>query len=244
MIDILLSYLKGYGSRGVPHRLNENERRAFDRAAKYGFVTLDGTGYRRGRKGSPLSNIHRQWCDARGKPQIILCKATGGRMLDNVIVDLSPLRLGPLEMSGVDLLFRWKTDILNAAQNSGMVLADDIVEDNTFTLDIDYDDEIDGNEISIDVEVWTNGPIWKLPAVSLGVFEGERTKAKNMARELSSLWNVPEEVESTKSAGMNYSNRKGATNRRSAGAKKGGRTKNKGMNMHRRQKKVDFESHF
>ena len=166
-------------------------------------------------------------------------------MLDNVIVDLSTLRLGPLEMLGVDLLFRWKADILTAAHNSGMILADDILEDNTFTLDTEYDDEADGNEFSIDIDAksWSVEPIWKLPAVSLGVFEGERTKAKQMVKELSNLWNVPDEVDDI-TTGMNYAKRKGATNRRSSGAKGGGKTKMKGLNKHRREKRVDFESYY
>jgi len=233
---------KGYGSRRVPHRLNEEERKAFSRASKYGFLSLDGTGWRRGRKGSPLANSHRQWCDARGKPQIILCKATGGRMLDNIVIDLSPLRFGPLETSGIDLLYSWKADILIAAEKAGMVLNDDIEEDNTFTLDIDnYDDSIDTSIVlEVDENAWAFDPIWKLPAVSLGVFEGQRSDAKAMAKELAKLWNIPEEL-SDSDAGMNYGKRKGAKNRRNAGARGGGKTKMKGLSKHRRQKRVNFD---
>lgn len=38
---------------------------AFDLAKKQGYVVLRGTGYRRERKGSPLLNIFRQFCDAK-----------------------------------------------------------------------------------------------------------------------------------------------------------------------------------
>jgi len=232
---------KGYGSRRVPHRLNENERSSFERAVKYGFVTLDGTGYRRGRKGSPLANIHRQWCDSRAKPQIILCKATGGRMLDNVIIDLSTLRVGPLDTGdiGLDLLHQWKADILLAAGKADMILVDEYDEDNTFTVeaDPDYESEDTFFEMTIDADAWAFDPIWKLPSVSMGVFEGERSKAKSMARELASLWEVPEEVE-VQTGGLKSGGSKGPKNRRNAGARGGGKTKMKGLSKHRRQKNV------
>ncbi|CAN0161968.1 unnamed protein product, partial [Scytosiphon promiscuus] len=56
---------RGTGSRGVCHRLNESERKAYDLAKKQGYVVLRGTGYRKERKGSPLQNIFRQFCDAK-----------------------------------------------------------------------------------------------------------------------------------------------------------------------------------
>lgn len=227
------SKTRGYGSRNVPHRLNDEERQEMDRASRKGFVTLEGTGYRRGRKGSPLANIHRQWCDAREKPQIILCKASGGRPLDNVIVDLSPLRINGLFEDPIhveDFLVKWKVQILVAAENAGMQLRDDYVQDNT-SIDDDEDDSVeeDGETRTeytavVDMDAWATQPIWRLPVVSIGVFEGERPKAKAMARELALLWEIPE----THTEGGD-----GAKSRRSAGAKKGGKTKMKGMRQHR-----------
>lgn len=186
---------KGYGSRGVCHRLNDNEQKAFERAERAGFVTLDGTGYRRGRKGSPLGNIHRQWCDARAKPQIVFCKASGGRPLDNVIVDLAPLRINALseDSSIVDgFLSEWKAQILVAAENAGMELKSEYEEDNTETLSLE-DEGVDEDDndiftVTIDPTTWASEPIWRLPAVSIGVFEGERANAKKMAKELAVLW--------------------------------------------------------
>lgn len=223
---------RGYGSRNVPHRLNEEERQEMERAARRGYITIAGTGYRRGRKGSPLANIHRQWCDARAKPQVILCKASGGRPLDSVIVDLSPLRINGLFEDHVqvqDFLVKWKAQILMTAENAGMELRGDYVEDNTVDEgDTLYDDDDDGVRIeyttSFDVEAWATQAIWRLPVMSMGVFEGERSKAKNMAGALAKLWEIPEE---NKDAG-------GAKNRREAGAKKGGKTKMKGLRQHRR----------
>jgi hypothetical protein len=208
-----------------------------ERAAKKGFVTLAGTGYRRGRKGSPLANIHRQWCDARDKPQIVLCKASGGRPLDNVIVDLSPLRINGLFDDSADVedfLVKWKAEILVAADKSGMELNPDYVQDNTLEVSNSInDDHVDSEEETrteytavVDTDAWATKPIWRLPVVSMGVFEGERSKAKEMARELAKLWDIPE----THTDGSG-----GAKNRRNAGAKNGGKTKMKGIRQHRRK---------
>ena len=90
---------RGTGSRQVPHRLNSEERRAYDIAKAKGFLTLDGTGfYRRERKGSPLGNIWRQFCDAKAQPCVLVAK---GDEADSVLLDLSPLRL--LDTSAVSV---------------------------------------------------------------------------------------------------------------------------------------------
>ena len=228
------SKTRGYGSRNVPHRLNEEERQEMDRASRKGYVTLAGTGYRRGRKGSPLANIHRQWCDARDKPQIILCKASGGRQLDNVIVDLSPLRINGLFDDAAqveDFLVKWKAQILTAAENAGMELREGYVEDNTVdnmeSLDGDDDDDNVRTEYTtiVDVEAWATQPIWRLPVVSMGVFEGDRSKAKVMASGLASLWGIPE---------THVEGGGGAESRRITSTRKGGRTKMKGLRHNRR----------
>lgn len=90
---------RGTGSRNICHRLNEMERKEFDLAKKMGFVQLRGTGYRRERKGSPLANIHRQLCDALGRPCIEVHRGLGTDATDEVVVDLSPYRpVGPVEL--------------------------------------------------------------------------------------------------------------------------------------------------
>lgn len=231
---------KGSGSRNVPHRLNDVERQELNRAAKRGYVTLNGTGYRRNRKGSPLANIHRQWCDARERPQIILCKASGGRSLDNVIVDLSPLRLQGLlddPDAVADFMVRWKTDIFTAASSAGMKLRTDYVEGNTIDSaaeeeegkDVDDDkDDVESVEYvsTLGASAWATQPIWKLPVVSVGVFEGDRPHAKAMVKELAELWDIPE----THTDGGD-----GPVNRREAGAKHGGRTKTKTISQRRQR---------
>jgi hypothetical protein len=158
----------------VAYTLAAKEQEGLQRAVRNGFVTLNGTGFRRGRKTCNLACAHRQWCDAEvSKPQIVLCKASGGRPLDCVIVDLSPLRI-------VDGYESWNQQIEAAAQMAGMALRSDYVEDNC-------QEELTENQQEL--------PISNLPAISMGVFEGERSQAKAMTRELASLWDLPLEQE-------------------------------------------------
>lgn len=185
----------------VAMRLSDQEQEELGRAGRKGFVSLLSTAYRRGRSTSALANVHREWCDAREKPQIVLCKASGGRPLDHVIVDLSPLRVHGLlddPKAAEHFLLTWKTQVLLAASNAGMDLRDDYVEDNTVDILNDDDDEIETEfVITMDTNAWATQPISRLPSVSLGVFEGERSKAKAMAKELSELWDIPEKPKET-----------------------------------------------
>ena len=82
---------KTTGSRGVPHRLNEEERVIYDMARRKGFVEVVGSGWRKERRGAPLVNTYRNWCDARGVPVVYVFKGREG--VDEVVLDLSPLRL-------------------------------------------------------------------------------------------------------------------------------------------------------
>lgn len=224
---------KGYGSRNVPHRLNELEQAELLRAARKGYLSMLGGGNRRTRKGSPLTNIHRQWCDAREKPQIILYKAVGGRAVDEVVVDLSPLRLNGIfnDQNVEEFMVRWKAQILTEAYNAGLELRESSNDEEVCEpMDIDCKD--DPTTIytitieAIDQQAWATSPIWKLPVVSLGVFEGERSKAKAMASNLAKLWDIPEPEKETGN---------GAKSRRDAGARHGGQTNMKGLTQHRKR---------
>ena len=113
---------KGTGSRRVPHRLDADERLAFDAARRKeglsavsppaaaaaaaaasassssgggggGFVSLWGSGYRAERKGAPLANTWRQWRDVAGLPTVVLLRGGGGDPKDTVVADFSTLRL-------------------------------------------------------------------------------------------------------------------------------------------------------
>jgi len=80
---------KGTGSRGVPHRLNSEERVLYDLARRKGFLEIAGSGWRKQRSDAPLANTYRSWCDAVGVPCLVLHK---GNPLDELVLDLSPLR--------------------------------------------------------------------------------------------------------------------------------------------------------
>jgi hypothetical protein len=120
------------------------------RAARRGYLTLEGKGYSKDRQTNALAKAHRQYCDEREKPQIVLCKAVGvgskRSPLDCLIVDLSPLRL--TKGVGADLvddfMVQWKTQILVAAANTGMTLRRDVK--NEAELSILNDDDIDDTE--------------------------------------------------------------------------------------------------
>jgi hypothetical protein len=94
---------RGVGSRATPHRLNADEREEYDRSLSRGWLTLQGRGYRKERKGSPLLNIWRQYSDARARAAIwVELGAAGGARsnadgspLDATVVDLATLRHGP-----------------------------------------------------------------------------------------------------------------------------------------------------
>lgn len=66
--------------------------KAYDLAKKQGYVVLRGTGYRRERKGSPLQNIFRQFCDAKAMPCTSVLTGQGSDAIDEVEIDFSPLR--------------------------------------------------------------------------------------------------------------------------------------------------------
>jgi hypothetical protein len=161
-----------------------------------------------------------------------LYKATGGsRPVDQVVVDLSPLRLDGLfdnSFQVEDYLMRWKTEILTAASGNSMQLCGSM------------DEEHDGQECTVDDagvpceivlkveettrEAWATKPIWQLPVLAL-IFQGERSNAKAMTKALALLWDVPE---ATEPGG-------GANSRKDAGAKKGGKSKMKGLSHHRKR---------
>ena len=76
----------------MPHRLNAEERKRFDLARRHGFLTVQGTAYRKERRGSPLVNTHRMLCDAEGVPVVRVEQNKGGQTAD-VHVDFAPMRL-------------------------------------------------------------------------------------------------------------------------------------------------------
>lgn len=171
---------RGTGSRAVPHRLNADERRAYEQAARpeRGYVELRGSGYRRERKGAPLANTWRQWCDARARPCVALHKMSDGN--DRVVVDVSTLRGGttglwwsPAAVSAqfvaeAERLGAKRVDAgagIEAAWDGEALLADETVDD-----------------------VWRAGATWELPYVTLAFAPRDRASAKALAAALAALW--------------------------------------------------------
>ncbi|MCO5565198.1 hypothetical protein L7F22_018871 [Adiantum nelumboides] len=75
------------GSRAVPHRLNADERKAYELAKKKGYLVRQ---YRS--REYPLSNTYRNYCDAVGWPNIRIDQGSAGSP-DTLVVDLTTLRL-------------------------------------------------------------------------------------------------------------------------------------------------------
>ncbi|KAF8071014.1 hypothetical protein HT031_001095 [Scenedesmus sp. PABB004] len=83
---------RGTGNFNIPHRLNADERPVYEAAKKKGFLAVRGTGYRKARRGNPLPNVFRQWCDAKASACVLIEQDTSGGARDCVVVDLAPLR--------------------------------------------------------------------------------------------------------------------------------------------------------
>jgi hypothetical protein len=204
--------------------LKHSDQEEMNRAVRRGFVSLDGLGYGTGRSKSRLASTHRQWCDELGKPQIVHCKAVHDDQLDRVIVDLSPLRISSAVLGDEvdDFLVRWKVQIATAAVESGMEMLqrDNLQSSYCERLSaLDENDSFDGESDFDDVEcsmlfeclpmisteyvlevhdVYTGAtwqPISRLPVLTMGVFEGNRSKAKAMAKQLAQLWEIKQETD-------------------------------------------------
>lgn len=182
---------RGTGSRNICHRLNEMERKEFDLAKKMGFVQLRGTGYRRERKGSPLANIHRQLCDALGRPCIEVHRGLGTDAVDEVVVDLSPYRpVQPVELdSAWEVCVALEEEFLSAAASA-------VSQEGDGTANASSLGEQEGSEVpslrakwermreSFEEEDWEKKPIWELPVLAY-VYNctGDRGLAKKVAQE-------------------------------------------------------------
>lgn len=75
------------GSRAVPHRLNADERTAYELAKKRGYLVRQ---FRT--RQYPVSNTYRNYCDAIGWPNLRIDQGPAGG-LDTLVVDLTTLRL-------------------------------------------------------------------------------------------------------------------------------------------------------
>lgn len=163
---------KGTGSRGVPHRLNHDEERLlFDQARRKGFLEVAGSGWRSQRRDAPLINSYRSLCDARGQVCIVLHKGNTG--LDEVVVDLSPLRLpesfSRLEKEVIDFV-NMPTSYKPSEDESPFMIDDNSLEEET---------NRDTSE-----DPWNSRPIYQLPTFCIS-WESDRSDAKDLCKKLA-----------------------------------------------------------
>lgn len=163
---------RGTGSRAVPHRLNNAERRMYDIASQKHYVELNGSGNRRERKGSPLANTFRQWCDARARPTVCLLKQRDG--CDMVIVDLSTLRAGSFQWWDRHTVVAAFAD---AAKDCAGMTTDNVLVGEEYLQDPEIED------------IWATGATWELPVVSMSFNCKNRPQAKAVASALVQISN-------------------------------------------------------
>lgn len=166
---------KGTGSRGVPHRLNEDERFLFDQARRKGFLEIAGSGWRSQRREAPLLNSYRSLCDARGQASIVLHKSTSG--IDELVVDISPLRT-PEKFSHI------------AEVCQQMFEGAEVVYQGSYTADGNDDEGYDEDSSLASGDMltsWETRPIYQLPPHCI-VWELERSEAKSLCKEMADLF--------------------------------------------------------
>lgn len=157
---------RGTGSRAVPHRLNRDEREAYNRAQRNGFLEIfDNLAHRRERKGAPLFNIWRQWCDAQARPAVFLIKSAEGTD-DVVMIDVSTLRKERFHLFGSE---DGVEETLYAAFES--------IAGKQGELEVENDDVVTQQD-------WETMPVWRLPMSCLKFSSAERGDAKQCARVL------------------------------------------------------------
>ncbi len=153
---------KGTGSRGVPHRLNNDERVLFEQARRKGFLEVVGSGWRSERREAPLLNTHRSWCDARGQACLRLHKGLSGAV-DTFVLDLSPLRTPEDFESFAEM-------ILKEVEGGKVYFQEDMLET---------------------PDAWESQPIYRLPPFRIE-WELSRTEAKTLGKTMAGWFDTVE----------------------------------------------------
>jgi hypothetical protein len=172
---------KGTGSRGIPHRLNQDERMLFDQARRHGFLQVSGSGWRAERRDAPLLNSYRNLCDARGQVCIVLHKGNVG--IDELVVDLSPLRLP-------DTFEQLERDLV---QFVGLGPSCKTTEEEISKVQISSD------KMTVEEEIpnmnhespWECSPIYQLPLYCIS-WEIERSQGKALGKKLAEVFGTVE----------------------------------------------------
>lgn len=175
---------KGTGSRGMPHRLNEEERLLFDQARRKGFLEVIGSGWRSQRRDAPLLNTYRSLCDARGQPSIVLHKDKTG--VDEVVVDLSPLRY---HAAFHDVAVKCLEH-----QPDGKIVFANTDENNLSTVSDDNDArQIELRDAGSEITSWSERPIYQLPPYCIA-WRLPRGEAKAVGKKMASLFDTVEKT--------------------------------------------------
>ena len=153
---------KGTGSRGVPHRLNSDERVLFEQARRKGFLEVVGSGWRSERREAPLLNTHRSWCDARGQACLRLHKGLSGAV-DTFVLDLSPLRM-PEDFQAI------AETCLHQIEGGTVYFQEDMLEA---------------------LDAWESQPIYRLPPFRIE-WELSRADAKTLGKTMASWFDTVE----------------------------------------------------
>ena len=165
---------KGTGSRGVPHRLNEDERFLFDQARRKGFLEISGSGWRSQRREAPLLNTYRSLCDARAQASIVLHKGNTG--IDELVVDLSPLRFPEMceEVSKHCLQHH---------------VGGEVIYQGSSTQEDEDDDDVES--INEEKSPWETRPIYQLPPYCVA-WELPRSECKELGKIMATLFETSE----------------------------------------------------
>lgn len=162
---------RGTGSRAVPHRLNEMERKEWDLAKKRRYLSLRGSGWRKERGDSPLANIYRQLCDATNIPCISVQKGIGNDVEDCVIIDVSPLRTKDIG---------WVKNAVSEILESNPYESFQKMSDFSDVEQLGFEEE----EFSLE-EYFIKQPIWRIPVHGITVHFGDRVDSRDFAKTLA-----------------------------------------------------------
>ncbi|KAL7516406.1 hypothetical protein ACHAWX_001428 [Stephanocyclus meneghinianus] len=178
---------KGTGSRGIPHRLNEDERRAFDQARRQGFLQVKGSSWRSQRRDAPLLNTYRSLMDTRGRPAIVLHKlnpsSTDGLDDEDVLaIDISPLRY-PNEFERVAQ--RIKGIVSHEMHIEGSMAMEESQPE-------DGEEDMDNLQIISKDTMFETRPIYQLPTYSIN-FKVTRQQGKELGKLLAAIFDTEEE---------------------------------------------------
>lgn len=202
---------KGTGSRGVPHRLNLDERFLFDNARKKGFLETEGSGWRSQRREAPLLNTYRSLCDARGQASIVLHKGSTG--VDELVCDLSPLRNPKIFddvaqkcldlQEGGEIVFQGSGTADEATGTDAGTGESSDTEDLSVTLGIvDHLTSSETDSTNPDDGPWETRPIYQLPPYCIS-WELQRGEAKALGKSLAKVFATIEgKKESKKPTGV------------------------------------------